>query len=271
MKKIILIIFTAISCIGVPAQVSHEVSIHGGGGLSTLYYKLPDGTRLAGGGGEFGIGYTCFFNKYIGVHLGADIAFYNAKAKLDGLKVVSSNLTDNEGDIFDMHTTLSKYSETQKSMFLNIPIMAHIQTKRFYALGGVKMGIPLQCNHNASDVTIDNKGYYPEYNNWITDVEFQGYGTFSNINSSEKLPFKIAASLAFETGIKYNFGKNFALFVGIYFDYGLNNIVKKGDHPFINYNTNAPANFTTNSAIPSLVERINPMALGVKVRFAFIK
>jgi hypothetical protein len=205
------------------------------------------------------------------MHLGADIAFYNAKTKLDGVTVVSSNLIDNEDDIFDMHTKLIKYSETQRAMFLNIPIMLHVQANKFYALGGIKIGVPLTCKSKTTDATINNKGYFPEQDNWLTMPEFQGFGTFSNISSEAKLPFQLAATLALETGLKYNIGNNFALFVGVYFDYSLNNVVKKGNHPFINYSASDPEYFKTNSAIPTFSKKMHLMALGFKLRFAFIK
>jgi len=58
---------------------------------------------------------------------------------------------------------------------------------------------------------------------------------------------------------------------GVYFDYGLNNILKENP-PFMNYTNSYPvAEFTTNSAIPSLANKMNPMTVGLKLRFAIVK
>jgi hypothetical protein len=272
MKKIIILLFVVMSYFFATAQIQHEFSIQGGGGLSTLIYKLPSGKNQLGGGGEFGVSYTCFFIKTVGIRIGVDIAFYNSKAQPDSITtIVTPNLTDSEGHRFNMHTTLSKYAEAQKAMFLNIPVMVQFQTKKFYAMGGLKIGIPVSCKFSVSDATLTNKGYYPEYDNWMTEPRFAGYGTFIEQNSEGKLPFQVSAALALETGVKWDIGKMFALYAGVYFDYGLNNIIKKGDHPFMNYSSSEPANFTTNSALPSITEKTNIMAFGVKMRFGFVK
>jgi hypothetical protein len=251
-------------------QISHEVSVQGGGGLSTLINKYPAGKNQLGGGGEFGFGYTCFFIKTVGLRIGVDFAFYNAKAMLDGATVTSSGLVDSEGDIFNMITKLSNYNETQKALFLNVPIMAQFQTKKFYLLGGVKLGVPVKGKFSVTDATLTNSAYYPKYDNTLTEPAFAGLGAFPNINAEGKLPLQLSVALSLETGIKWEVGDFYAIYAGLYFDYGLNNITKPGA-PFINYNSNEPANFTNNCAALYLTEKMNVLALGVKVRFAFIK
>jgi hypothetical protein len=271
MKKIIILLFVVMSGLLVSAQITHEISVQGGGGLSTLNYKLKSGKHQLGGGGEFGVGYACFFTKTVGIRIGFDLAFYNSKAQpTSGVIIVTPGLIDSEGDRFDMHTTLSHYSESQKAMFLNIPVMAQFQTKKFYVMGGVKIGVPLNCKFSISDATLINKGYYPELTNELTMPAFAGYGTFTDINTEGKFPLQVSAALALETGIKWEIGKHFALYAGIYFDYGLNNIVKQ-EGPFMNYSSSEPANFTTNSALPFITDKVNVMAFGVKMRFAFVK
>jgi hypothetical protein len=208
----------------------------------------------------------------VGIHLGAEIGFNNSSIKLNGTNVVTPNLTDSEGDRFDMHTALSKYKETQNTMFLNIPIMLQVQVgvkHKFYAMGGIKLGIPVSCKYKVSEFTLTNKAYYPEYDNWMTAPEFAGYGTFTNRESNGKLPLKVSGTLALEAGMKWKIAEVFAIYTGLYLDYGLNNMLKNNN--FVNYSSAHPAEFTTTSALPSLTDKINLLAVGVKARFTFIK
>jgi hypothetical protein len=276
MKKIVITLFAAICSLFASAQTTHEFSINGGGGLSTLNYTLSSGEKTLGFGGEFGLGYTCVFVKTVGIHVGANIALYNSDVTLDDVQIVTENLIDNEGDHFNLHTTLNTYKESQNAMFLNIPVMIQLQTKlrhKFYVMGGVKIGIPLSCKYKVSDATITNEAYYPDYNNWLTDQTFAGYGRFENVNAKGDYEYSISTTLALETGIKWKIGKIPALYTGVYFDYGLNNITQESDQPFVNYTyTNSePAEFTTNSALPAAADKINVMAVGIKMRMALMK
>lgn len=273
MKKIIILLLVATSCMFVSAQISHEVSVQGGGGLSTLMNKLPSGTNKVGGGGEFGIGYTLFFTPNVGINIGVDFAFYNAKAQFDStahVTVISPNLIDSEGDLFNMHTILNKYEEAQKTVFLNIPIMVQFQTKKFYLKGGAKIGVPIKSKFSVTDATLTNSAYYPHLDNWLTEEpEFAGLGTFTR-SVEGKMPLQVSVALSLETGIKWKLGEYFALYTGIYFDYGLNNIAKP-EGSFLNYDASAPVNFTNNSAALYTTKQMNVMAIGVKMRFALTK
>lgn len=53
-----------------PATSKHEFSIYGKAGVSTLMYKLDNGSRSNGLGGGVGLGYTYFFNKHWGLQTG---------------------------------------------------------------------------------------------------------------------------------------------------------------------------------------------------------
>ena len=274
MKKIIIALFAAMCSLFASAQTTHEFLIHGGGGLSTLNYKLPAGKKTPGFGGEFGVGYTCIFVEMVGIHVGVDLAFYSSAATLNGAQVVTENLTDSEGDHFNLHTTLNEYKESPKAIFLNIPVMVQFQTgkkHKFYAMGGIKAGIPLSFAYKVSNAAITNEAYYPDYDNWLTEQEFAGFGRFENINSVGKQKIGISVALALEAGGKWDLGGRIALYTGIYFDYGLNNIAKNNNQPFVSYTNSEPAEFTTHSALLSAANKINVMAVGIKVRLALIK
>jgi len=278
MKRIkFLIVINAFYGLNVFAQATHEISVNGGGGLSTLHYKLNAGDRSGGFGGNLGVGYTYFFDYQWGIYTGAEVGFYNSKAKLDKVKAITYNLTDIEGDRFNLHTTISGYKETQNAIFLNIPVMAHYQINEYYILGGFKIGIPLSGKFKYDKATFLNEGYYPDLNNWGKTQEFAGYGTFAGKNSEGNIKFGVSVSFALEGGMKWFISRDLMLYSGLYFDYGLNNISKK-NNPFVIYSAENPENFSTNSVISSysddnisikFTERTYLLSTGVKVRLAF--
>ena len=278
---------------------SHEFSVYGGGGLSALHYKLSTGDASGGFGGDFGLGYTfspsksqiietgTLSRRKWGIFAGIGLGLYNAQAKLNNVQTVTSGLSDGElhYDRFDLRTTFTGYNEKQNAMLLNIPVMWHFQMAQFYVMAGVKAGIPLNGKYQSKDATLTNKAYYPDLGNEIDAPEFRGYGTFRGKNSDGVIDLGLSVALSLEAGINRRIGGNIHLYAGVYVDYGLNNVVKSSHQPFVNYTGDNPANFTTNSVLSSysdynnynnkasitFTDKANIMAVGIKVRLAYVK
>jgi len=292
MKKLIITIglFAAISCLYLSAQSEHEISVYGGGGLSTMRYQLSQGNSSSGLGGDFGVGYTYFrvkeravetgkvFQEHWGIHTGIGIGLYNAKAKLNEVKTVTSDLYDSDGDRFNLHSSLSNYGETQTAMFLNIPVMAQFQIEQFYVMCGIKTGIPLKGKYKSKDATLTNEAYYPKWENWARTQTFAGFGSFKGRNSEGVFDLGVNVMLAVEAGMNWRLNGNLSLYSGAYFDYGLINVAKDAQLKFINYSDKNPEGFTANSVLSSysdnsnsttFTDKVNTMAVGIKVRLAY--
>ena len=284
MKKFIVIsiILAALSSQYVSSQqADHEFSAYGGMGLSTLNYKLSLGARNGGAGGIFGAGYTYFRGRERvsgtgrvvredwGIHTGLELGLYNAKSKITG-EIVSKGRTDSEGDLFDLHTRLFGYRETQTMMLLNIPMMAQFTMDRYYVLGGFKLGVPLMGRFKSKDAALKNEAYYEKYENWFKEELFsEGFGSYT-INNKGKMKYGATAMLSMEAGVKWILRRKLSLYSGLYFDYGLNNIAKNSQKIFVNYNPDNPSGFTPNSVLSVYTEKVKVMAVGVKVRMAMI-
>ena len=287
MKKIIIInlIFLAAMCGNVLAQ-NHELSASLGGGFSTLSYKLsPGGTRNGGGGIDFGVGYTFFRDlKQVaetgtirsdqwGIHSALGFSLYNAVANVDGETIITSGLLDNDTHLpiayrtFNMHTTLANYKEKQSMMLLNIPVMGVLHLKQYYAMAGFKFGIPVGGKYKYERATLTNAAEYPETENWARMQEFMGLGVFQK-DAKEKMKYGVSTMLSLEGGMIWTVLKDMTLYVGAYFDYGLNNIAKKFDDKLLNYDAAKPADFTTNSVLSVYTQKVNVVSVGVKVRLA---
>jgi len=292
MKKLIITIaLICATCSYLSAQSVHEFSVYGGGGLSPIRYTLLEGDVSSSFGGNVGVGYSYLqvinravatgkvvFHQTWGIHIGVGLDIYNANAKLNRVKAVTAKLIDSENHNFDLTTTLSGYEETQEAMFLNIPVMGQFYMNQIYFMCGIKTGIPINGKYKSKGATLTNEAYYPKWENWMKTQTFAGYGAFKGKEYDGDIDFGVSVALALETGMNWSISKNVLLYSGVYLDYGLNNIANSDYLPFINYDAKSPANFTTNSVLSSyannsrsttFTDKVNTMAVGVKLRLAF--
>ena len=286
MKKIIIITFiAAMSSHYVSAQADHEMSLNLGGGLSSLLYTPAKGSSNLGVGGEVGLGYILFLDNASaaetgtvvraqwGIHTGLGIALYGARADAINESTVQKGIPDSDnGDLFDLHTTLKDYKETQSAIYLNIPLMALYDMEPFYFLAGFKFGIPISAKYKPGNATFTNEAYYPKYKNSLTGQEFAGLGKFERKNPDGNIDLGFTTMLSIEAGFKQRINWKHYIYVGVYFDYGLNNSLKKGSQQeFVNYKYSVEdptGGFTTNSVMSSFCDKTNIIAAGLKLRLA---
>ena len=294
MKRFIIIItflFSAVGSMYVLAQEPiHEFSVYSGLGFSSLRYQLSQGTSSGGFGGDFGLGYTYYrsnvrvtgtgkvFYEQWGIFTGIGFGLYNAKSKLDGEEIFIENLEDKDEipDRFDLRTTVLRYKEVQRTMYLNIPVMAQFQIERYYILTGLKFGVPLIGKYKLKEAMLLNGANYPEWHPpgyFIYGPITEGLGEFDYKDSKGKFNLGVSLMLSLEGGVNWRLTRNFSLYSGAYFDFGLNNAAKKQLLPFaelVYENDNNSSRFTTNSALTSFTEKVKIMAVGVKVRLAYV-
>jgi hypothetical protein len=311
MKKIITItiIFAFFTVTGYAQEASHEYSVHVGGGMGSLNYKLPIGEKNGFNlGGEFGFGYTYTFSRpqfaadveqllksrqisYWGIHAGIGLGLYGAGIKINDETTVNAGLFDSDkrddnnykGDLFDLHSTIHGYEETQRLIMLNIPVMGMYRYGPLYGMAGFKFGIPVSGNYSGTAATMDNVGFYPEFDNWLKEPRDVGYGNGFEIAEvkNRKLDFRPSVALALEAGWRFNLTgesnfnakRKYILFVGGYFDLGLNDMAKniRKDNAFVNYTPTDnwdTEKFTTNSILAAYKDKVNVMAFGIKLRLA---
>ena len=290
----ILIILVILIFLKIPVALaqSHEFSVYGSSGFSSLRYQISKGARSDAMGADFGVGYTFVRAKGTvkntekilharwGIHTGIGLGLFNARAKVDDDQTTTKSLIDSDNHTFDLTTFFSGYNESQKTMFLNIPVMAVFKTQQFYVMGGFKFGIPLVGKYEAKKTLLINEAYYPEWDNWAKTQTFAGDGAFRGKKSHGNLNFGVSVSLAFESGIHWRINENLSIYSGAFFDYGLNNVARGSKQSFINYDHKNPENFTTNSILSSysnndssvlttFTGNVSTMAIGIKVRLAF--
>lgn len=279
-----ILLAAALLFISINTYAQHEISLEAGGGISTLNYDILFGNQKNGYAGELGAAYTYFFSPSFGVRSGVNISYYNAKSTLKNFSD-SYDAYDGE-EYFEFRYTVNHYKEKQYTLYLNIPLMAQYQfgnNKMFYVAAGGKLGIPLLGKYKTSNNDFKTSGYYPSINIEFEEPEFMGFGNFSNMHAKNDFDLHVIAMLSLEAGAKWQLSDRLHLYTGVYFDYGLNNIIKNNfDKPLLKYSPSESRNFSING-IPtsnytdqndrvfSLTEKIKPMAIGIKVRLAMMR
>jgi len=285
MKKIIIVIVVALLG-GVALQAqdnqsNHEVNASFGFGTSSFRYSLSSGTSSALSDCSFGVGYTYFLNDHFGIGTGVELASYNSNLKaLSFNNVVSGLIDESDGEMYDFHSSVTNYREKQSTRLLQIPLLLKYQGEgkhRVYIAAGGRVGIPID-NTYKSTADIRNKGYFHDSQNEASTQLFMGFGQYDNYSSEGELSFKVACMASLETGVKWALSDKISFYTGVYFDYGLNDIVDEdrtqsviahnapGDFSIRSLSSSSTTNGTTSAVF---VEKVVPFAIGVKFSLAF--
>lgn len=279
-----LIVWLSSATPGLAQQKNHEFAAYIAGGISALDYKTTIGKQTNLFGGNFGIGYTYFFNDNWGVVSGLEATLYKSKMEFDRVqtKYMTKDFLDDE---FEFRSTMNNYKEDQKAIMLTIPIMAQYQTggnTKFFTNFGMKIALPISAKYKTTMDNITNTGYFEYEHVEYVDQEFMGFGTFSDRAKTDKLKLNTAVLVALEAGIKWKWDtevKNW-VYTAIFCDYGLNNINKKQNLNFVQYNPKNPIEFSTNSILNAkysnenqqninFTENVKPIAVGIKIKVTF--
>ena len=279
-------------------QNRHEISIWGGGGISTFMYDLSLGDRTNGFGAIGGLGYNYFLNYNWSIGLGAEFSLLNAKMTLPSyFDTYDAGHGVSNGDIYRFGFSGQSLEQSQGGYYINIPLQVKYQLDVFknsdhklYAAIGPKIGIPLKTFYSTkgdvrvTGVELNVKGD-PITSSWFgadnNDLIELGFGLFNYNEKDLALDFDLNIIAAAEVGMKWCFNNSWALYTGVFFDYGLNDLRKdKAQQLFAYQPFSKPAGYTPNSALSSqyvnakgaktnFTDKVNTMAFGIKLQLAF--
>jgi len=258
---------------------SNELTLYGGGGLAAYHFLPPiKNASSIGYGGDAGVEITRFFNQKWGFQFGVGLDYFNVKNKLTHSIFITPDQKDCEDNPFDLYTTLYNYKEGHKAFSLAVPLMLHYQKNMnqsvnsaknekvgYYAMAGVKTYFPFVYNYSLEIESFNNAGYYPQFDNWIYSLPVLGLGTFDASKLTGKRKIDIMPFLALEAGVKWRMNSGY-LYTGLYFDYGLYNPTMKDRVPYSEY---IHPKQLGNITLLKFTDRMNLMAAGIKIRFAF--
>lgn len=211
------------------------IEVSGGGGWSTLGYGLtsPQASLKASQGGSFGytahVGYALFFNRYIGIGLGADISRYGANARLEG-EYVWQGVTDTDGERYDHRTQLTGWQDKQEITFLEIPLALYITipTSSRMAVSmevGARYGLPISSASRFGGTLT----HYGTYDPWgvltLRNMPNHGFYTETKFAGNNTLQTNSVISAFLKAGIQVRLSKHTALIAHLYANYGITNAI----------------------------------------------
>jgi Outer membrane protein beta-barrel domain len=261
------------SCINSYAQdKKQELSISVGGPSSFLKYKT-NGDVVPGNGINAGIRYSYYLNEGLSLGIGAEYQTYSSDVKYQFF-ASQYNAVDADNEAFQFRYKATGLREKQKLGYVNIPVNIQFETPgstKLYLAAGAKVGFATNGNYETSIQNLTTSGYYPQYNVELFSPAFAGFASTNDIKTSKQdLKTDVSYSATFETGLKQNLGDRSAIYIGAYFEYGLNNIYdnKESKNP-VQYNSPLPVQLQYNSLLNSpYTNDIRLVSYGLKLRFA---
>ncbi len=259
----------------IQAQARHEISINGGGGLSSLYFGNTATLDYQPGlGGVGGLNYTFFFSPQIGIGTGAEVALYQSKLLQKNLSGATEAQDDpyNPGYFYQVGYRYQNFEEQLQDVQLQIPLFVQFQTygeHKFYVTAGGRVGYHLNSKYKITADRADISGIFDFEGQEYADGR-HGFGTYNAFQKEDKLQLRQPAwMVSVEAGMKWKIGSGVALYTGVYADYCLNNL-KNTNTALMDYHFEGPDYITYHSVINTdKIESVRSVAAGIKIRLAF--
>lgn len=244
----------------------HAICMYGGGGIHTLTYQPNGGETNTQAGGLFGMEYQNI-PKHWGWSIGLQLSVHNSQAIMNFEEKQNIAHTDNMTECL-LKTQFKEWEEAQKIMFLELPISLQYQNA-FSEKWGIQFGIglilstPCYSQYKTQGGECITTGYFESTNIEYEDLGNHGFQTNSQKQSGsiENLRKNIGAQV--QLGLNRAMGERSLFYMGIYFQYGLNNNIKAIERPLF-------AEGDYNGLLGSKqVEKVHPLKFGAKMGFQF--
>jgi len=281
MKKTIIILAISLTGSGVMAQEFNrsEVSVNLGGGVSGFQTQPTEGSASQSWTISLGAGYHFFFNPQWGIGTGANFATYNGGISIADYATHQATTNNLTGDALDFMVSVPNYKEIHQAMMATIPLMLQFQSTGntiIYAAFGGKAGIPLSANNKANG-RITSSGFYPIYNVTYDNLPEYGFVTNQAIpKDNTDIDMKTVFMASAELGVKRLLVNKMNLYLGLYLDYGLNDVLSRqsaagNNANIVVFQPDSPANFVYNTALNSYSKQMKPFAIGFTARLTVAK
>jgi OmpA-OmpF porin, OOP family len=240
--------------------------ITAGGGLHNLSYELQNGTQSGRFGNTINAGYSYFFTQHWGIQSGLGLQWFNARSTVNFLSAIPQ--VDIDGESFEFRANYNNWQEKQHALFLDIPLTIQYRQAlsnkiSLQGSAGGKISIPIRSSYETTGGSITTTGYYSRLNAELSDFPEFGFTTITN-SYSGKLSLRPSYMAIADFGGLYALSPKIDLYMGAYFNYGLNNALKANSQEIYQfdgvYNGVLASNQTT---------KVNLVSVGVKVGIYF--
>ena len=272
----LLILALVLGSTALQAQYTNEVVVHLNGPISVLDYDTVDDSAALDNGIGFGLEYGRYLSDKWSLRTGVALQYYVGNAKLT--RINGAYMTqDSEGENFEFNYQFDSYKERQKASYVQIPLTLQYEgsgsgTTRFFAKGGVKVGILVSSDYESEADLLTTAGYYEQYNVVLEAPKFAGFGNFGKYNwEGDDLALKTNVMLSLETGLKLAVSPASSFYLSVYVDYGLVNIFDETSaNRLLEYNAESEVYFTGNSILTTpkaSLDAIKTISFGFKLQY----
>lgn len=227
-------------------------------------------------GFSVGLDYNHYLNKNFSIGLGylnADLTF--AKANLKETYMTQ----DFEGDNFEFRYKADYYEENVKMHSVRIPLTIQFETQgivRWYMRTGIVYDLqPTKAKYKYTIDNLSTSGYYEQWDAELYNPLYAGFGDFGRIKSEGSLKMKNNFSWIIESGIKQQLGNHNDLYLGMFFELGLNDIRPESttaNTNLIHYTSDINNPLQYNSLLNEKLyndKKLSTYTIGFKLRYAF--
>lgn len=234
-------------------------------------------------GGGVTAGISMVLNENWSLHSGAGLNFYKGESSIINYSGVEP-ATDISGEEFEFRYTANGYIEEQSFTALSVPLAIQYETKGvlgFYAKLGLEANLFFSEKSQSSANSLTTTGFFPRFNAELDSPGFAGFGTYDNqaFNTSD-LDLKTSYNGTAEIGIKQMYTSGNAVYVGVYYKYGINDISGDSDsNGLVSFDPQNPTDFRSTSVINAVdttqsnSERLTSEArlhvFGIAMRYEF--
>ncbi len=249
--------------------------------LTTLKADSDFLNESSGSSAGINLGISYSLNKNWSIHSGAGLIFIQSRNDLGNFND-QENAQDLEGENFEFRYNFINYIEEQKHVVLSIPLAVQFETNgtstRFYSKLGGSVNLFLDSTAEAKANGFSTTGFFDRFNAELDTPMFAGFGNFDRITFAEQdVDLKSSINALIEFGIKQNLSHNHWIYIGLFADFGLNNIVESNDKSLIEFNSNNPTDFIANSLLnarnkttnQAFLDKLFLNTIGVRLTYKF--
>ena len=230
-----IIVAASIALTAVAQQSEHDnyIGVNFGGGLNSALYKPANGTQGLGFGFDAGLHYGHFFNKTVGLGVGAQFSWANAYATYNWNEV-TTGLThpSNPNTPYNLTTGFSNFVERQNIGYLSIPVEVLFRKRlndRAAFIGGVGLALdlPLYGKYLAKGGSYSTTGVFPALGNYaIENMPEHGFSTYTTTQGAKwNNRAKVGGSVIADLGFRVAMNDNWGMYFGLYAGYGFTNLL----------------------------------------------
>jgi outer membrane protein OmpA-like peptidoglycan-associated protein len=234
-KYFLTIVAASIALTAVAQQSEHDnyIGVNFGGGLNSALYKPANGTQGLGFGFDAGLHYGHFFNRTVGLGVGAQFSWANAYATYNWNEV-TTGLThpSNPNTPYNLTTGFSNFVERQNIGYLSIPVevlFRKVLNDRAAFIGGVGLALdlPLYGKYLAKGGSYSTTGVFPALGNYsIENMPEHGFSTYTTTQGAKwNNRAKVGGSVIADLGFRVAMNDNWGMYFGLYAGYGFTNLL----------------------------------------------